>query len=209
MLDDDEESKTIVVSKPQHQHTRQQEQPEQQEQPTPVILEEDTQTTIPVIRTQPPAPEPTPTYEQNDEATKTFAAPKAKRTRQKRITKTGTIATPPAGNATDVGARFIAPDENTPAPPLSLSPTWMDALQEQQASVDDMPQWLSSLHMIGTKTEEMEGTDLQPSPIGEEEFIVTNDAASALQPVEAPAVPVEHSSPSIQAKDENGTSQDK
>ena len=183
-----------------------------------------------------PVPEPAPTSDQSDEATKTFVAPKAKRARQKRTTGTITSAPAENGTATDVSERdqsgpysitggpaenaaetspalpttpigtSQAQDEYNPTPPLSLSPTWMDTLQEQQESPDDTPQWLSSLHVISQKTEE---TGLQQPFIEEEKSIVTKDASSALQPVEDPSVPVEHPSPSIQSEDENGASQDK
>ena len=218
MLDDDEESKTIVVSRPS-KHL----------QPVPDSLEEDTQTAIPVTplpvvrpAAEPAAeaidetmiePEVAPVREQDDDdATKTFVAPKAKRSRQKRARTTGTIATAPTEDATTTAPVEPAPPADSlvfldvdEQAPFSTTPSWMDTLQEHQEAPDDVPQWLSSLHMMSQKTEVAgtEATGLQQPITEDENLSVTNDTSSTLQHVEEASVDVEHQPSSIEPKDEN------
>ncbi len=96
ILNDDDESQTIVVSQPY---------PEQQQpatQPTPGFLEEDTQSTLPVIPAQSPSSATAPVDEKQEEETTTvFAAPKTKRSRQRRSTTTATLANKPAENVAE------------------------------------------------------------------------------------------------------------
>ncbi len=214
MLDDDEESKTIVVSKSVLH---------QQQQSTPDILEEDTQTAMPVasVPTVEPViePEAVPEREQDDDAPKTFVAPvspKSKRSRQKRTTTTGTIATAPVEDATKTAPVAPAiPDDSSAFQdehmPYSASPSWMDTFQEHQEAADDIPQWLSSLHMISQKTEATEATETDPQEpgtggTGEEKSSVTNDSSGTLLHVEEASVDVEHQSSSIESKDKNDLS---
>jgi hypothetical protein len=219
MLDDDEESKTIVVTRPGRQF----------QQPAPNILEEeDTQTTMPVASAPAEpmtAPEPAPAGEQEEDATKTFVAPitpKAKRSRQKRAT-TGEIVTAPVADALETAPVAPAiPDDLSEAQnqdehiPFSTSSPWMDTLQEHQEAPDDIPEWLSSLQMVSQQTEatapveasEAAKTDLQQPVTGEEKSSVTNDTSNTLQHVEEPSAAVEHQSSSIQSKDGNDMSQD-
>ena len=204
MLDDDEESKTIVVARPSRQL----------QQPAPDILEEDTQSAMPVT----PVPvetmiEPVAVQEQgDDEATKTFVAPEAKRSRQKRARKTGTIATAPVEDAiTTMPVAPAIPDDVSKAGdedehmPFSSSPSWMDTFQEHQEPPNDVPQWLSSLHVISQKTAatETEAAGLQQPVTQEEKSSVTNDTSGTLQQVEEPSDDAEYQSSPIQSKDEN------
>ncbi|MHB8600651.1 MAG: zinc-dependent alcohol dehydrogenase [Ktedonobacteraceae bacterium] len=217
MLDDDEESKTIVISRPS-----------QRLQPTPDSFEEDTQTAIPV--TPLPAgeamiaPEAAPVREQDDDATKTFVAPvasKARRSRQKQANTTGTIATAPVEDANTTPPVEPAPPSDSPVflddhASFSVSPSWMDTLQEHQEAPDEVPQWLSSLHVMSQKTEVAEpgagtATDLQQPAIektAEENPSVTNDTPGTLLHREEASVDVEHQPSSIEPKDENALSQD-
>lgn len=218
MLDDDEESKTIVVSKPS-KHL----------QPALDSFEEDTQTAIPV--TPLPSteamlePEAAPVREQDDDATKAFVAPvapKARRSRQKQAKTTGTISTAPVEEAVETAPVEPAAPSDSPVfldehSPFSVSPSWMDTLQEHQEAPDDVPQWLSSLHVISQKTEVAEPgegteTDLQQPAIektAEENPSVTNDTPGTLLHREEASVDVEYQSSSIEPKDENGLSQNK
>ncbi|MEO8970357.1 MAG: alcohol dehydrogenase catalytic domain-containing protein [Ktedonobacteraceae bacterium] len=218
MLDDDEESKTIVVARPSRQL----------QQTAPDSLEEDTQTAMPV--TFAPSAEamvesePIPVREQDDDAAKAFVAPvasKGKRSRQKRATTTGTIATAPVEEAIQMPpvAPAIpddlseAPDEHTPFSASQSSPSWMDTFQEHEGAADEIPQWLSSLHVIRQNAEapeaaETEATNLQQPEAGEEKSPVTNDASRTLLHIEEASVDIEHQSSSIRPKDENDTSQD-
>jgi 2-desacetyl-2-hydroxyethyl bacteriochlorophyllide A dehydrogenase len=171
ILNDDAESQTIVVSQP---HPEQQ---QQEAQPTPSFLDEDTQSTLPVIPAQSPLSAPTPVDEKQEETTTVFVAPKTKRPRQRRSTTTDTIANTPTENVVEIaisghdtadsditpitptGPSEIADEDAITFPlqrmPFALSPSWMDTLQEQQESPGDIPhvpQWLSSLHGSGQET---------------------------------------------------------
>ena len=217
LLDDDEDSKTIVVSRPGQQL--------HQQHTAPDILEEDTQTAMPVASApsmEPmPEPEAAPVHEQDDDATKTFVAPvapKPKRSRQKRATTTGTIATAPVEDATNtLPVEPALPDDSSAFQDehmsFSASPSWMDTFQEHQEAADDIPQWLSSLHMISQKTEPTEPTETDPQEpgtgeTGDEKSSVTNDSPGTLLHVEEASVDAEHQSSSIESKDENDASQD-
>lgn len=233
ILNDDEDERTIVVSLPLPASNS---QPEQQlQQPAPDSFEEDTQTALPAIPVTPApvepvvVPEPVPDGEQEDDATKTFVAPfapKTKRSRQKRARTTGTIATAPIEDELKMAPGMpgipaipddlpMVQDEDEHLP-FSTSPSWMDTLQEHQKSPDDIPQWLSSLHMINQKTEatepeefsETDETDLRSPATGHEKSSVTNGPSGTLLHVEEASVDNEHQSSPIQSKDQQATSQD-
>ncbi|HVB23532.1 MAG TPA: alcohol dehydrogenase catalytic domain-containing protein [Ktedonobacteraceae bacterium] len=229
MLNDDNE-KTVVVSLPLPTSNAlplptSNTEPGQQ-QPAPDNFEEDTQTTIPAIPIVPAPVEPVPAGEQEDDATTTFVAPfapKAKRSRQKRAKTTGTIATAPVEDEIKMTPAAPAlPDDLSAAQdedehlPFSTSSSWMDTLQAHQETPDDIPQWLSSLHMINQKTEapepvevaEIDETDLQPPVTGNEKSSVTNGTSGTFLPVEEASVDNEHQSSPIQSKDAQETSQD-
>jgi hypothetical protein len=217
MLDDDDESKTIVVSRPS-----------QRLQPAPDSFEEDTQTAIPVTPLPTDeamiAPEAAPVREQDDDATKTFVAPaasKARRSRQKQANTTGTIAIAPVEDATTTPPVEPAPPSDSPVflddhTSFSTTPSWMDTLQEHQEAPDDVPQWLSSLHVMSQQTEIAEpeegtATDLQPSTTektAEEHPSVTNDTRGTLHHIEEASNDVEHQSSSIESNNEDDLSQD-
>ncbi len=213
LLEDDEENKTIVVMRPSQQL-----QPPAQES-----IEEDTQTAIPVA--SPPtdtmvAPEPLAEQEPDDDATKTFAAPvapaasKARRSRQKRGKTTGTIGTAPVDDAVEMtSAKPIVADELPVVQdePFSITPDWMDTLHEHQEMPGDIPQWLSSLHVMGQNTEMtgIAGTEQEPAGegIGKESTSVTNETPGTLLDTEEASVDAEHQSSSVASGDEGNSSQ--
>ena len=217
ILEDDEESKTIVVTRPG----------QQQQPPARESLEEDTQTAIPIASAPADAmiaPEPVFMQEpDDDDATKIFVAPdpspasKAKRSRQKRGKTTGKIAAAPIDDAIDTtSATPIVPDEQPVVQdehiPFSITPNWMDTLHEHREMPEDIPQWLSSLHMIGQNTEitELAGTEQQQptaEEIGKESTSVTNETPGALLDTEEAPVDAEHRSSSVASGDEGNTSQ--
>lgn len=217
MLDDDEESKTIVVSRPS-QHL----------QPAPDSFEEDTQTAIPVTPLPPDEamlePEAAPIREQDDDATKTFVAPvasKARRSRQKQANTAGTIATTPVEDTNATPPVEPAPPSDSPVflddhTSFSTTSSWMDTLQEHQDAPDDVPQWLSTLHIMSQQTDAAEPeagtkTDLQQPAIvktAEDHPSVTNDTPGTLQHIEEASNDVGHQSSSIDQKNENALSQD-
>jgi 2-desacetyl-2-hydroxyethyl bacteriochlorophyllide A dehydrogenase len=180
ILNDDDESQTVVVSQP----------PEAQ--PAPGSIEEDTQTALPVIAAQSPLATPTPADERQEETTTVFVAAKSKRSRQRRSTTTSAIANTPSENAVETAnsehdtpnpdntlitltgpsetldeytipsyyspspKQDVSPGEDAQRVPSSLSPSWMDTLQARQESpgdIPDIPQWLSSLRGSGQETE--------------------------------------------------------
>ena len=117
ILNDDDESQTIVVSQPYP------EQQQQEAQPTPSFLEEDTQTTLPVIPAQSPLSAPAIVDEIQEETTTVFVSPKTKRSRQRRATTTGAIANTPAENVaeTAVSGRDTSDPGSTPITPTDPS----------------------------------------------------------------------------------------
>lgn len=226
LLEDDEMNQPIIVSQssqPPLQSVQQNDTTEDILTPLPVATDDtlDTPDT--------PTMEPVQVQAPDEEATKTVVVSKSRRSRQRKTT-TGTIATAqpaqpePAEQTTttqSVSADTAPALPDDAAPPLEWlnmnTPDVSDsadvsnvsdrsdltnAPQEYQPQSDAMPQWLSSLHIVGTAND---GTSTPPAT-EEESSPVTNGDARALLPVEEleePTVPTEQQpSPS---EDENNT----